>query len=517
MPTFRITAPDGRVFNVTGPEGSTAEEAMQQVQAQYQPQVPQEPVAAAPEVRPTRAQALQEGVQKQYSLSNNIGGAVSEPVTMAATGMLAMPIAGLAGIGQGIKNAVLGSDGVSAADRVERVQSALTYQPRTAYGKATTNALGSVLGYPLRKLEQGADVAGQFVSDISGSPAAGTAANVAIQSIPALLLRGKVGRGNRSPNPAGSTVARSEKPPPVADSSKAGRPAGLAAVREKPPAIEELRAAKNAAYKKAEETGVVVSRGALTRLKVELMNELKKEGIDKDLHPKSTAALKRITESKGQLTLSEIETLRKIANDAKGAIEKSDARIGAKIVDRIDDFENSLSEADVISGNPASATAYKEARALNARLSKAEEIQTLFDRAEISAPNFSGSGMENALRTEFRALAKNERKMRRFTPEERAAIKKVAMGGPMENLLRQVGKLAPTGIVSAGMGTMAGFAFGGPMGAAAVPAIGSASRFAATRMTKKNARIADELMRRGPENQLTTAKRKNALMTQEAQ
>jgi hypothetical protein len=35
MPTFRITAPDGKVFNVTGPEGSTAEQALAQVQATY--------------------------------------------------------------------------------------------------------------------------------------------------------------------------------------------------------------------------------------------------------------------------------------------------------------------------------------------------------------------------------------------------------------------------------------------------------------------------------------------------
>ena len=35
MPTFEITAPDGRKFRVTGPEGSTAEQAMAQVQGQY--------------------------------------------------------------------------------------------------------------------------------------------------------------------------------------------------------------------------------------------------------------------------------------------------------------------------------------------------------------------------------------------------------------------------------------------------------------------------------------------------
>jgi hypothetical protein len=38
MPKFRITAPDGKNFDVEGPEGSTAEQALAQVQAQYKTQ-----------------------------------------------------------------------------------------------------------------------------------------------------------------------------------------------------------------------------------------------------------------------------------------------------------------------------------------------------------------------------------------------------------------------------------------------------------------------------------------------
>lgn len=37
MPTFRITSPDGKTYDVTGPEGSTAEQALAQVQASYKP------------------------------------------------------------------------------------------------------------------------------------------------------------------------------------------------------------------------------------------------------------------------------------------------------------------------------------------------------------------------------------------------------------------------------------------------------------------------------------------------
>src|SRR5690606_40869921 len=64
---------------------------------------------------------------------------------------------------------------------------------------------------------------------------------------------------------------------------------------------------------------------------------------------------------------------------------------------------------------------------------------------EVRASQFSGSGLENALRTEFRQLAMNPKRLRRFTQEEQRAIKEVAFGNPTSNTLRQIGKLAPTG------------------------------------------------------------------------
>lgn len=66
MPTFRITAPDGRTFDITAPEGATKEEALQRIQAQYgQAEQP-----APPELSPEQArdQALAEARQSQQQL-----------------------------------------------------------------------------------------------------------------------------------------------------------------------------------------------------------------------------------------------------------------------------------------------------------------------------------------------------------------------------------------------------------------------------------------------------------------
>jgi hypothetical protein len=452
-----------------------------------------EPQEAAAE--PERPSSLPDG--QRYG--SREGGA-AEALLSAGSAAIAAPVAGLAGLAS-----IPFTD--NPAGVVEKVQGAFTYQPRTMIGQK----FAETIGIPFQKLAEGADYVGGKVADATGSPALGAATNTAIQAAPGLVgLRGKVGNGrsNSRPNTPLAEGAPEASPAPAA---QAGRNPGLARVPEKPPSIDELRTQKTAAYKRAEETGVVVSRGAINRLKVDLVSDLKKEGLDVDLHPKANAALKRVLNSRGQLTLSEIETLRKIANDAKGSIDKSDARLGAKIVDHIDEFEANLSDADVISGTPAAATAFKEARSLNTRFSKATELEELVERARLSAPNFSGSGMENALRTEFRGLAKNKSKMRRFNAAEQVAIKKVAMGGPLENAMRMLGKFAPRGPISTGFG-FATAATAGPLGLA-VPLAGEAGRFAATRMTMKNVNRASELVRAGPQkNALAVPRKRNALV-----
>jgi hypothetical protein len=166
------------------------------------------------------------------------------------------------------------------------------------------------------------------------------------------------------------------------------------------------------------------------------------------------------------------------------------------MIAQLDDALERLTPGDVIAGNVAEGTtALREARALWTRGSKAETIEKLIQRAETRAGQYSGSGMENALRTEFRQLAMNDKKMRLFSPEEQRAIKLVSEGAPLTNAMRWVGKAAPTGIVSSGVGIGTTAAFG-PWGMA-LPAAGLAGRGAATALTKGAANKAALTMRAG--------------------
>jgi hypothetical protein len=141
--------------------------------------------AAAPEAPPS---PLRRAASVAANLVPSVG--LGEAGLSLGTQMIATPVAGLAGIAQGVKNtfdrATGNPEGMSAADRVGQVGSALTYQPRSDVGKQAT----ALIAKPAEWLASGADKAGQAASDITGSPAVGAAVNTGVQALPALLLKG---------------------------------------------------------------------------------------------------------------------------------------------------------------------------------------------------------------------------------------------------------------------------------------------------------------------------------------
>lgn len=275
---------------------------------------------------------------------------------------------------------------------------------------------------------------------------------------------------------------------------------GAIASRGRPPApgLEELKGQANAAYRAAEQAGVVLNPQKYTNVVDDIAKTVAKEGIDPTLHPRAVAALKRLQDVDGPITFEQAETLRRVVKNAASSQMADERRIARIMTEKLDDFIANLGQGDIISGNAKDASeAIRTARSLWSRMSKGEQIESLFERAANRAGQFSGSGFENALRTEFRSLAQNPRRMRLFTTAEREAIQRVARGGPLENAMRMLGKAAPTGIVSGTLGPAAGAAVGGPVGAAAVPLAGMGGRKAAEMMTKRNALLARELMLRG--------------------
>jgi hypothetical protein len=201
------------------------------------------------------------------AMSSTPEGAQFETALNAGTGMLATPVAGLAGIAQGAKNFF--NPGMDAGDRVSRVQSALTYEPASAGGKELTEAVQA----PFALLAKGADKAGSYVAEKTGSPAIGTAVNTGINMAPALLFRGKPSPKAAPVNPA--ITAENYVRSIGADWSRLSDPtrARITQIAQDAEALGKLDPAAVKRQIDLEALNIPATKGQLTRDPVQLRNE----------------------------------------------------------------------------------------------------------------------------------------------------------------------------------------------------------------------------------------------------
>lgn len=112
-------------------------------------------------------------------LLNNPATAIAETGANLLSQGVALPAAGLAGIGAAAGKA-LGLTDAEPADVVHRVGGALTYEPRGEFGKAATAAVMA----PFEALAKVGTAAGDRVLDATDSPAAATVVDTAINALP---------------------------------------------------------------------------------------------------------------------------------------------------------------------------------------------------------------------------------------------------------------------------------------------------------------------------------------------
>lgn len=161
MAKYKVTSPTGQKFVVTAPDDATEAQVLAYAQQNWG----QTATPPQPKESPTSLK--------------NLAGAAVEPLAAFASGTLAQPLAGLAGLG----SLALGRE--NPAGTVQAVQQALTYAPRTEGGQT---ALGA-LNYPFELLGRGTRAAGEKVLDVTGSPTAAALTETALQAAPMLLAK----------------------------------------------------------------------------------------------------------------------------------------------------------------------------------------------------------------------------------------------------------------------------------------------------------------------------------------
>lgn len=437
MAVFEIEI-GGKVYEVDAPDQATAIAAVQG----GGPNTPQTPVqSAAPEAND----------QPWYA---KLGQAADDVVRLganAATLGLADRFAGWAG-GEGLSAEQAKSEAASEraglAGTVAQIGG--TMLPAGALAKgvgaalpALTNA-GGVFGLAGRTASMGAQGAAlgateAAIGDKSVAEGAGYGA-----------LAGALG------NVAGEGLSKA-----------VGKVAGAFNKAPAVPTKDALEGLKNQAYAAADNAGVIYSPAAVDRLNQRVATELTKIGFDPALQPGATVALKRIQDLTGQnVTLTGLDTVRKIASNGFVPGNKSNNSAISKIIDAIDDVMENPNAADVLTGNGAAAgRVLTEARDYASRLAKLNKVEDAVARADLRAASTgSGGNADNATRQNLRRILENPRG---FKPDERDALDTAVRGTSTQNALRLAGKLSPSG-----NGLMAALGIGG---AIVNPLIGLAS------------------------------------------
>lgn len=342
----------------------------------------------------------------------------------------------------------------------------------------------------------GAIPAGMIIGNLAGAPQAAqtTMGNVAANAKTGGMSGGMMGAMNPVLGDAARDNYWGEKFKQTALGALVGGITGGvvgagAPKPQAPPSTLDIKAQANDMYKAADQAGVIVKNDSLKNFSDNLQKHIAEEGLSKRLHPGALGALQDIEDAatSGQpITLKGIDLLRQNVGDvAATAGTPGERRLAGIMRDKMDDYLQSIDSNHVITGDPQSATqVLSQARDVWSTYKKSALIDDLIDGAK-NRSNFTASGYENGLRTEFRALAQNNDKMRQFSPDERDAIHKIVRGGPIDNFFRGAGRFVSRGPVSAGL-TVGATALGGPVAGAGVAAGAEGARWAATRGTLNN-------------------------------
>lgn len=292
--------------------------------------------------------------------------------------------------------------------------------------------------------------------------------------------------------PIGATLAKDTAKTLISPSAK--KLLGQAA-----PTLQGLKDTARGVYKEIDDLGVTVNSGAVSRLGSELQTLARKRGFDAGIHPDVARALKRFDDVAGKpLSLSELDILRRVTNEAAQSLKPSEARLGTLMVNKVDDFLDTAGRAELSGTTKNIGAKFRDARQLWRRVKKSEQLGEAWRKAELSA-----SGFERGIRDQFRSILKSQKQIKGFTKEEISAMKGVVNGTTLRNMSEKLGMLGidekkVSGSLMPLMGAAAGAGVtGGGVGALVVPIIGTVSKKLGLRLAKDAGKGADEVVRAG--------------------
>lgn len=405
---------------------------------------------------------------------------VLENVGALASGAIAEPLAGIAGVAQSINPF---ADEGAGAEAVAATREALTYKPRTETGQAQQQSIGETLAPVGEALSTAESFLGDEALELTGSPALAAIAH----TLPSAALELIGIKGARRATAIKSPTQKLIKKTLI----------------EAAPDVDKIKNASRDIFTELDESGVAIKQSSLKKLERNLDRIVKKQGIRERVTPEAFGAIQEVKNDiamGGSLSTSQMDELRTIAKNSIVATDPNKVRVGSAVVDEIDSFLDNITGADIEKGAQVSAAdvgkKYRSARKLWGRAKRSE---MLHEAIEMGASR--KAGVEKGIRNELNNLL-NRKKSRKFlTKEDVNAIRKVTDGDFKQNFASLVGGMglkfdnSPSLFMSVvgggGAGAIASQIPG--MGAAALPVtlgaitVGTISREVAKNITRNKA------------------------------
>ena len=256
-------------------------------------------------------------------------------------------------------------------------------------------------------------------------------------------------------------------------------------LKETAPTNKQLAELSAQGYEDASKVGVLFGQKALKDAGQRIVNKVSsKIVIDPEVDKEAVAVINRLQKTFDRpQTLEELDLTRQFIRSASKNTDRS-GQFARQALKEFDDYIDNIQPKDLVGvGDAKKANEFlKGARDAWKRKNKVQAIEDMMSSADLRQGNYSQSGYENAIRRQLVNLADSE-DLRFFSKEEQKAIIAAAKGGPVQNVLRYLGKLSPSGVVSMGLGSYIGSSAFGPYGAIIGPAMGFGAKKGAERLS----------------------------------
>jgi hypothetical protein len=418
---------------------------------------------------------------------------------MVGSGLYGVPVAGPALLGAGARLGAAGQALTGKQPYSQALEDIQTKQEQFRRNNPVLAGSAEAGGATLATMGAGSTGAGARALGITG-------ASLPIRSATSALTGGTIGgldalaRGNDPVTGVEVGATFGALAPAAGQAAGSGVRSVFGRKAVAAPALEDIRNSSSAAFQRMDNSGVALRPAKVNRMLDDIVQTATKSNLDRYMHPDTYKAFNEAISYRFQRpTLSDLHQLRQKLQDATGAALPRDRQKAALLLNKLNEHIDSLNALDVTGPDPRAAVAsLQQGIAEWHRMRKGETIAKLFENA-----NDAKGDYQEALRGEFRKLKKNDKQMRGFTPEERAAIAKVVRGGSVENVFRFFGAFAPTAsggpirnmaslVPSIAATHQLGWELAAPL---AVGTVGAQT--AAKQMNLRSATLADELVRRG--------------------